>query len=77
MNRQKYIATLTLLFLSLILLGSLLVTTWPDGAFTQIPLEELGSGTFEMFGPTFLIVGLLMFAAMLGGVFIAREEEEE
>lgn len=76
MNRQQYIAAMSLIFLSIILLGSLLVTAWPDGEFTQIPLGELGSGTFEMFGPTFLIVGLLMFAAMLGGVFIAREEDE-
>ncbi len=31
---------------------------------------------FEQYGPLLLIVGLLMFGAIIGGVCIAREESE-
>ena len=77
MNRQHYIAAMSVLSLSMVLIGSLMITVWPPGELTQIGLDELGGATFEVFGLTFLMVGLVMFTAMLGGVFIAKEEEEE
>ena len=76
MNRQHYIAAMSVLSLSMVLIGSLMITVWPAGELTQISLDELGRATFEVFGLTFLMVGLVMFTAMLGGVFIAKEEEE-
>ena len=77
MNRQHYIAAMSVLFLSIMLVGSLMITVWPQGELTQIGLEVLGEGTFELFGLIFVMVGLVMFTAILGGVFIAKEEEDE
>ncbi len=31
---------------------------------------------FHTWGPTLILVGVLMFASMLGGVFIAQEDEK-
>lgn len=31
---------------------------------------------FEKYGPVLLVVGILMFAAMIGGICVAREEVE-
>ena len=77
MDRQQYIAGMAVLFLSIMLIGSLVVATWPAGEITNIGLEKLGLTTFETYGITFIIVGLVMFAAMLGGIFMAREDEEQ
>ncbi|MFP4169764.1 MAG: hypothetical protein ACLFUV_01890 [Methanomassiliicoccales archaeon] len=77
MNRQQFMAGLAVLFLALFVLGSLVFTVWPAGELTHIGLETLGSSTFELYGVTFFILGLIMFAAMMGGVFIAKEEDEE
>ena len=77
MDRQQYLAGLAVLSLSIIVIGSLLVATWPAGEPTNIGLNELGMGTFETFGITFLIVGLVLFASMLGGVFLAKEDDDE
>lgn len=77
MNRQQYLAGMAVLLLSIIVIGSLMVTTWPAGEITNIGLEELGMGTFETYGAIFIIVGLVMFVSMLGGVFLAKEEDEQ
>jgi NADH:ubiquinone oxidoreductase subunit 6 (subunit J) len=68
---------MSVLVLSMLVIGSLLLASWPAGSPTNISLDELGSATFETFGVTFLIVGLVMFTSMLGGVFLAKEEDEE
>jgi NADH:ubiquinone oxidoreductase subunit 6 (subunit J) len=77
MNRQQYLAGMSVLVLAMLIIGSLLMAVWPAGEPTNIGLDDLGIGTFETFGVTFLIVGLVMFTSMLGGVFLAKEEDDE
>jgi NADH:ubiquinone oxidoreductase subunit 6 (subunit J) len=77
MNRQQYLAGMSVLLLSMLIIGSLIVSSWPAGDITNIGLEALGKGTFETYGLTFIIVGLVMFTSMLGGVFLAKEDDEE
>ncbi len=77
MDRQQYLAGMSVLVLAMLIIGSLLVAAWPAGEPTNIGLNELGLGTFELYGVTFLIVGLVMFTSMLGGVFLAKEEDDE
>jgi len=77
MNRRIYFSAMAVLFLAMVIIASLLLTAWPAGEIVHFGLQELGSGTFELYGITFLILGILMFAAMMGGVFIAKEEDEE
>jgi NADH:ubiquinone oxidoreductase subunit 6 (subunit J) len=77
MNRQQYLAGMSVLLLSMFIVGAIIVSSWPAGDITNIGLEALGKGTFEIYGLTFLIVGLVMFTSMLGGVFLAKEDDEE
>jgi len=46
------------------------------GTYNQFTSKDLGMAIFETWGPTLIIVGLLMFASMLGGVYIAQEDRE-
>ena len=77
MNRQQFLAGMSVLMLSMVVIGSLVVATWPAGEITNIGLEALGEETFSTYGIVFILVGLVMFVSMLGGVFIAKEEDEE
>ncbi|MDD1770815.1 MAG: hypothetical protein LUO79_07000 [Methanomassiliicoccales archaeon] len=66
------ISTLALL---LIVIGSIITVDW-IGTYNQFTPKDLGMAIFETWGPTLIIVGLLMFASMLGGVYIAQEDRE-
>jgi len=48
-------------------------TTDEDG---NMDTNSLNYALFEKYGPLLLILALLMFGAMIGGVCIAREEGE-
>ncbi len=68
-------AIVSVVALCFIILGSVLAMTW-EGELAPTTSEELGEAIFSLFGPTLIVLGVLMFAAMLGGVFIAQEEKE-
>lgn len=61
--------------IGIIILGSILTLTWGT---QPVPTDskDLGDAVFNFFGPTLIVLGVLLFAAMLGGVFIAQEERE-
>ncbi len=76
MNTKKAIvAFLACLALFLVIVGTILTVTW-QGDLHQIPTNDVGTAIFNTWGPTLILVGVLMFAAMLGGVFIAQEDKE-
>jgi len=74
-SRSLALAVLATAGLLLIVVGSILSVTW-DGSQVQFSNKDLGIAIFTSWGPTLIIVGVLMFASMLGGVFIAQEEKE-
>ncbi len=39
--------------------------------------ESLNYALFEKYGPVLLVLGVLMFGAMIGGICVAREEVEK
>ncbi|MEM0448819.1 MAG: NADH-quinone oxidoreductase subunit J [Methanomassiliicoccales archaeon] len=61
--------------LTFVILGSLLTMSW-EGEPIQFTSQNLGEALFSSYGPTLIILGVLMFAAMLGGVYIGQEERE-
>ncbi len=78
MNAEKlnaWATAISALALLLIVLGSIITVQWA-GTYTQFTSKDLGMAIFETWGPTLIIVGLLMFASMLGGVYIAQEDRE-
>ena len=42
-----------------------------------VDMNSLNGALFETYGPVLLVLGILMFGAMIGGVCIAREEVEK
>jgi len=75
-NRQKVASIVSIAALLVIVLGSLLVVNWHAGDISQIGTEEVASTLFDDYGIAFLVIGLVMFTAMLGGVFLAKEDEK-
>jgi len=74
----------------MIIIGALLLVTmvytlslWDDGEWETGTYEILGDMTetignvlFSTYGVVVLFLGLILFAAMLGGVYIAQEDDE-
>ena len=44
-----------------------------DGTLKE---NSLNYGVFEAYGPLLIVLALLMFGAMVGGICVAREEVE-
>lgn len=68
-------AIVSVVALSFIILGTVMTMSW-EAEWMPTSNEDLGYAIFTSFGPTLIVLGALMFAAMLGGVFIAQEEKE-
>lgn len=76
MNTKKaLVAFLACLALFLVIVGTILTVTW-QGELSQVPTSDVGTAIFHTWGPTLILVGVLMFASMLGGIFIAQEDEK-
>jgi NADH:ubiquinone oxidoreductase subunit 6 (subunit J) len=55
---------------------SLLNVTWPTGPVAQYTTAEFGTILFGTYGIVIVVLGMLLFAAMIAGVFIAQEEDQ-
>ncbi|MCJ7606746.1 MAG: hypothetical protein MUO94_02730 [Thermoplasmata archaeon] len=67
--------------LALLFVYSVLSVSWPEGDMDQLTNEEVGETMFGTpdssgYGVVVLLVGVLLLVAMLGGVFLAKEESE-
>jgi NADH:ubiquinone oxidoreductase subunit 6 (subunit J) len=49
---------------------------WGDVGSTLVDTAQIGEVLFNQYGIAVLMLGLLLLSAILGGVFIAQEEEE-
>lgn len=76
MNKRNIVLAGTAVLFLAVVLGSVLLTQWPAGALTEVDNVEFGLSVFNQYGIAILMVGLVLFVSMLGGVFIAQEEKE-
>ena len=76
MNKRNVYVGITLAAFLVLVVGSLLTAQWPAGSLTMTNNDELSSMLFNEYGLAVLIVGIVLFVSMLGGVFIAQEENE-
>jgi NADH:ubiquinone oxidoreductase subunit 6 (subunit J) len=60
-----------------LVLYSLLSVTWPTGSISQFTTQQFGLDLFNDYSFVVIMLGLVLFGAMLGGVFVAKEEDEE
>lgn len=67
------------LVLAAIFVAAILDVDWPDGGIDDSPptSEEVARSLFSDdtgYGLVVLLIGLLLLVAMLGGIFLAKEE---
>jgi len=90
MNKKVAMGTCVSVLLLAVLAASVVATDWDDYTSNESPesipfdgvVDESGTldpnslnyALFETYGPLLLVLALLMFGAMIGGVCIAREE---
>jgi NADH:ubiquinone oxidoreductase subunit 6 (subunit J) len=93
MNKKVMIGVCAAAMLLSVLAVSVMATDWNDYVTNDSPekiefvgpVDEYGNldqnslnyALFETYGPLLLIMALLMFGAMIGGVCIAREKGED
>ncbi len=88
MSRKTTTALVLTLVLGVVLVGTAATVDWGSGdTIHSIPFnpaegddtalaESLNHALFEEYGPVVMVMGLLMFAAILGGVYLAKEDLE-
>jgi len=92
MDKKIAIGVCVAAMLLAVLAASVMMTDWDDHVTNESPesidfvgatdedgnmdANSLNYALFEKYGPLLLILALLMFGAMIGGVCIAREEGE-
>lgn len=88
MNKKIIVGIIAAAMLLTVLVASVVATEWSDYVPNESPEKiefttndagevvenTLNYALFEQYGPLLLILALLMFGAMIGGVCIAREE---
>ncbi len=75
MNRRNALLAGTLVLFLVIILGSILAAQWPAGTLSSTNNNDLSSLLFNEYGIVVLIVGIVLFVSMLGGVYLAQEED--
>ncbi len=63
--------------IAVVILGCVTLSDWGTGEHVETDNREFGLSLFEQWGIVIIMVGIVLFTAMLGGVFIAQEEGEE
>ena len=87
MNRTGYIRGLAILALALLFIGAVLSVDWPRAGtpgeeVDPISDRDVGRTMFGVsndtgYGLIVVAIGVLLFVALLGGIFLAKEEKEE
>jgi len=60
-----------------LMLYSVFAIEWGDIGGTVLKTAEIGTAIFTDYAAAVLMLGLLLFSVIIGGVFIAQEEDDE
>lgn len=60
-----------------IMLYSIFSVEWGEVGEDVIKTADIGAAIFTDYGVAVLMLGLMLFAVIIGGVFIAQEEDDE
>ncbi|TET90369.1 MAG: NADH-quinone oxidoreductase subunit J [Methanomassiliicoccales archaeon] len=75
--------TIVIVVTASVLLGFLmalsLVSTdkWDTSDINEIPMTDVANTLFNEYGVALVVLGILLTASVLGGIFLAREEVED
>jgi len=72
---------LAIIVLAILFIVTIYQVDWPNGAMDDTTNEDVGQTLFGTsndvgYGLIVLLIGLLLLVALLGGVFLAKEEKE-
>ena len=72
---------LAIIALALLFIATFYQIDWPNGGIDDTTNEDVGQTLFGTtndvgYGLIVLLIGLLLLVALLGGVFLAKEEKE-
>jgi len=72
---------LAVLAMALLFIGAIMSVDWPSGDIDQTTNERVGQTLFGVssdsgYGVVVLLIGLLLLVAIMGGIFLAKEEAE-
>jgi len=72
---------LAIIVLAILFLVTIYQVDWPNGEMDDTTNEDVGQTLFGTsndvgYGLIVLLIGLLLLVALLGGVFLAKEEKE-
>ncbi len=76
MNKRDALLACTLVLFLVVVLGSILAAQWPAGSLSSTDTNQLSDLVFNEYGLAVLVIGIVLFVSMLGGVFLAQEEEK-
>jgi NADH-quinone oxidoreductase subunit J len=77
---QAPFAALVGIGVAAILVAVAVTTSWPgliDEDPAGIPLTRISEVLFEDFGPTFILVSILLLVAVVGAIILARQEDAD
>ncbi len=60
-----------------LMLYSVFTIEWGDIGDTVLKTAEIGTAIFTDYGAAVLMLGIMLFAVIIGGVFIAQEDDDE
>ncbi|HOE52237.1 MAG TPA: hypothetical protein PKO24_01235 [Methanomassiliicoccales archaeon] len=76
-STQKIIVKVLIVGLLLeLMLYSVLSLEWGDIGDTMLKTVEIGTMLFKEYWVAVLMLGLMLFSVIIGGVFIAQEDDE-
>jgi len=83
--KAGYLRGLAVLALALLFIGAVLSVQWPKGDVSQddtVTNRDVGRAMFgesgaSGYGLIMLFIGVLLLVALLGGIFLAKEEKED
>jgi NADH:ubiquinone oxidoreductase subunit 6 (subunit J) len=75
-NKRDALLACTLVLFLVVVLGSILAAQWPAGSLSSTDTNQLSDLVFNEYGLAVLVIGIVLFVSMLGGVFLAQEEEK-
>ncbi|MGQ9587006.1 MAG: hypothetical protein ACUVT7_01295 [Thermoplasmata archaeon] len=81
MNIPNALRAIALAILALLFIAVVTSVAWPEGPMDDTTNEDVGKSLFGTsnstgYGLIVLFIGLLLLVALLGGVFLAKEESE-
>jgi NADH-quinone oxidoreductase subunit J len=77
-QRQWWIGLGAAVVIAILLLASILLTTWPKAVLEILPADarDVAATLFDQYLFPFEVVGILLLAAVIGGLYLARRDEE-